>query len=157
MTTQADWLKVAIISTWKEVWPFIHRLRGSGDFVFSLFFLKKGHGPLFEQIWIPLIQGCFVPSFIEIGPVILEKAIFLMSSMCFHCYLPLEESSLLLKLLESSSSNDNFCQVCLKLVQLFRRRRCLNVINASIKRKEHIWPLICSNLNSFLMFCAKFG
>ena len=26
-----------------------------------------------EQTWIPIIQGCFVPSFVEIGPVVLEK------------------------------------------------------------------------------------
>ena len=30
-------------------------------------------GPLFEQTWIPFTQGYFVPSLVEIGPVILEK------------------------------------------------------------------------------------
>ena len=30
----------------------------------------------FEQNWIPFTQGCYVPSFVEIGPVILEKKIF---------------------------------------------------------------------------------
>ena len=30
-------------------------------------------GPLFEQMWISLTQGCFVPSFVEIGPGVLEK------------------------------------------------------------------------------------
>ena len=29
----------------------------------------------FEQIWIPFTQGCFVPSLVEIGPVVLEKKI----------------------------------------------------------------------------------
>ena len=33
----------------------------------------QGTGPLFEQIWISFIQGYFVPSFDEIGPVDLEK------------------------------------------------------------------------------------
>ena len=33
----------------------------------------KGRDPSFEQTWIPFTQGCFVPSLIEIGPVVLEK------------------------------------------------------------------------------------
>ena len=33
-------------------------------------------GSSFEQTWIPLTPGCFVPSLIEIGPVVLEKKIF---------------------------------------------------------------------------------
>ena len=45
--------------------------------VFSLFSnylpLEKGVTLLFEQIWIPLTQECFVPSLIEIFPVVLEK------------------------------------------------------------------------------------
>ena len=35
--------------------------------------LGKGRGPSFEQTWIPLIHGCFVPSLVEICPVVLEK------------------------------------------------------------------------------------
>ena len=27
----------------------------------------------FEETWIPFTQGCFVPSLVEIGPVVLEK------------------------------------------------------------------------------------
>ena len=33
----------------------------------------KGHGPSFEQIWIPYTQGCFVPSLVEIGQMVLEN------------------------------------------------------------------------------------
>ena len=29
--------------------------------------------PSFEETWIPFTQGCFVPSLVEIGPVVLEK------------------------------------------------------------------------------------
>ena len=36
----------------------------------------KGCGPSFEQTWIPFTQGCFVPSLVEIGSVVLEKKIF---------------------------------------------------------------------------------
>ena len=36
----------------------------------------KRAGPSFEQIWIPVIQGCIVPSLVEIGPLVLEKKIF---------------------------------------------------------------------------------
>ena len=35
--------------------------------------LEKEHDPSFEQIWIPITQGCFLPSLVEIGPVVLEK------------------------------------------------------------------------------------
>ena len=38
--------------------------------------LRKGHGPSFEQTWIPFTQGCIVPSLVEIGQVVLEKKIF---------------------------------------------------------------------------------
>ena len=43
--------------------------------------LEKGQGPSFERNWIPLTQGCSVPSLVEIGPVVLENK----SSMYFHC------------------------------------------------------------------------
>ena len=33
----------------------------------------EGHDPSFKQCWIHIIQECFVPSLIEIGPVVLEK------------------------------------------------------------------------------------
>ena len=36
----------------------------------------KGHGPSFEQTGILITQGCFVPSLVEIGPVVLKKKIF---------------------------------------------------------------------------------
>ena len=35
--------------------------------------LGKGHGPSFEQIWIPFIKGCLLSRLVEIGPVVLEK------------------------------------------------------------------------------------
>ena len=35
--------------------------------------LWEGRGPSFEQTWIPFTQGYFVPSLVEIGPVVLEK------------------------------------------------------------------------------------
>ena len=35
--------------------------------------LGKGQGSPFEETWIPFTQGWFVPSLVEIGPVVLEK------------------------------------------------------------------------------------
>ena len=45
--------------------------------VFWLFhnYLPFAKGPI-EQNWIPFTQGCFVPSLIEIGSVVLEKMMF---------------------------------------------------------------------------------
>ena len=37
---------------------------------------ENGGGASFEQTSIPFTQECFVPSFVEIGPVVLEKKIF---------------------------------------------------------------------------------
>ena len=38
--------------------------------------LGKRRGASFRQTWIPFTQGCFVPSLVEIGSVVLEKKIF---------------------------------------------------------------------------------
>ena len=38
--------------------------------------LGKGRGPSFEQTCITFTQGCFVPSLVEIGSVVLEKKSF---------------------------------------------------------------------------------
>ena len=46
--------------------------------------LGKGRDSAFEQMWIPFIQGCFVRSFVEIGPVVLGN-FFLKISTHFHC------------------------------------------------------------------------
>ena len=91
-----------IISPRKKVGPFIwtnltplhprmpspkfgwNWLSGYGEDIFvswsSMYFryfvftpLGKGRGPSFEQTWIPFPQGCFVPSLVEIRPVVLEK------------------------------------------------------------------------------------
>jgi len=37
---------------------------------------QKGPVPLFEQIYIPILQACFLPDLVEIGLVVLEKKIF---------------------------------------------------------------------------------
>ena len=48
-------------------------------FYFALFTILqlspvgKGNGPSLEQTWIPFTQGCFVPSYVKLGPVVLEK------------------------------------------------------------------------------------
>ena len=54
-------------------WP-----SGSGDEDFKLrksifTILWLSHAPSFEHIWIPFTQGCFVPSLVEIDPVVVEK------------------------------------------------------------------------------------
>ena len=63
-------------------WNFPRGSGGGGDFFFILsmhihYFViiypcNKG-GSSFDQTWIPFTQGCFVPSLVEIGLVVLEK------------------------------------------------------------------------------------
>ena len=83
-----------IISPWKRVRPFIwanlnlrhprilcakfgeNWLSGSGEGDFHSFVIIcswKGSGPSLEQIWIPGTQAWFVPSLVEIGPVVLIR------------------------------------------------------------------------------------
>ena len=71
---------------------------------------------------IPFTQGYFLPSFIEIGPLVLEKKILkfvnLFSQFCN--YLPLEKGRALhLYKLESPLPKDALCQVWLILAQWF--------------------------------------
>ena len=86
---------------------------------FVIFPLGKGQGPAFEQIWIPVTQ-------VQIGPVVLEKKIFLNFVNVYSLYrnfLPLEKGRALhLKKLESPSSKDALFQVWLKLAQWIWRR-----------------------------------
>ena len=47
---------------------------GEGDLSILLFSpLGIGHGPSFEETWIPFTQECFVPSLNEIDQEVLEK------------------------------------------------------------------------------------
>ena len=72
-------------------WP-----SGSGEehfFKISLMYFRyfiiispwKRWGPSFEQTWFPFTEGCIVPSFVEIGQVVLEKNIFKFCQ-CIFCY-----------------------------------------------------------------------
>ena len=73
-------------------WP-----SGSGE----LSPLGKGRCPSFEQSWIPITQGCIVPSLVEISPVDLENC------------LPLEKAKALhLNKFESLSPKDAFVEIC---------------------------------------------
>ena len=79
--------KDALSQVWLKLSQWFWR-RGFLNFVnvFSLFHknpLGKGHGPSFEQTWIPKTQECIVPCLVEIGSVVLDKKIFLISSMYF--------------------------------------------------------------------------
>ena len=84
-----------------------------------LFTLWDLNGSSFEQTWIPFTQGCFVPNFFNV---------FLL--FCNYRYIPLEKGwALHLNKLKSSSPKRALCQVWLKLVQWFWRRRFLNFVS----------------------------
>ena len=81
--------------------------------VFSIF-RNSLLGPSFEQTWILYTKGCFVPSLVEIGPVVLEKKIF---KFC-QCIFAISQLSTLgkgrvlhLNKLEFTSPKDALCQV----------------------------------------------
>ena len=43
--------------------------------------LRKGRDPSFEETRIPFTHGCYVPSLVEINPVVPEKKIFYLYSI----------------------------------------------------------------------------
>ena len=90
---------------------------------FEIFPPWKGRGPSFEQIWIPFTQGCFVPSLVENGPLVLGKNFVNVFSL-FHNYVPLKKvGALHLNKCEFFLPKYVLCQVWLKLVKWLLRRR----------------------------------
>ena len=67
------WLKLA-----QWVWRrrFLYFVNVFSPFCNYISPLEKEQGPSFEQTWIPFTQGCFVPSLVEIGSVVLERKFF---------------------------------------------------------------------------------
>ena len=64
--------------SWAEIGPMVLKKKifqvCQCIFPFSLLSpLTKKRDPSFEQTGIPITQGCFVPSLVKIGPVVLEK------------------------------------------------------------------------------------
>ena len=43
--------------------------------------LRKERGPSFEETWISVTQECFVPSLVEIGPVVLKKKMKMLKNL----------------------------------------------------------------------------
>ena len=121
----------------------------------------------FQQTWILFTQGCFVPSLVEIGQVVLERmfkfrqCIFAISQLS-----PLVKGRVpSLNKFESPSSEDAFCQVWLKLAQWFWRRRFFLILSMYFRYFIIISPwkragfFIWTKLNPLhpRMLCAKFG
>ena len=105
----------------------------------------KRAGPFIWKTWIPFTQGCFVPSLVEIGSVVLEKKIFynfVNVFSLFRNYLPLEKGGALhLNKLESPSPKDALCQVWMKLAQWFWRRRwkCEKFTTTTTTTTDKFW------------------
>ena len=103
---------------------------------FGIIYPRKNEGSfiLKKKTRIPYIQGRFVLSLVEIGPVVLEKSRRFLKFVNLHSqflnYLPLEKGKALhLKKLESPSPKDALYQAWLKLAQWFWRRRFLKFVN----------------------------
>jgi len=63
---------IPAIGSWEEdFWIFINFF-----LILPLTGTQKEPAPLFEQIWIPIPQACFLPSLVEIDLVVLEKKSF---------------------------------------------------------------------------------
>ena len=66
-------LKDAFCKVWLKLALLFFKFRQGILSILLLSPLGKGRGPSFKLIWFPFTQGWFVPSLVEIGPVVLEK------------------------------------------------------------------------------------
>ena len=82
----------------------------------------EGCGPSFEQTWITTTQLCFVPSVVEIDPVVLKKKIFKVFKYNFNIFAIISTWKRVWPFIWTSL-NHVLCQVWLKLGQWFLRRR----------------------------------
>ena len=86
----------------------------------------------FEQTWITLTQGCFVSSLVEIGPVVLEKTIYvkLMYFLYFVIIFPFEEGVVLHLLCTQGCFDDIYCISPVVLQNtIFKFRQCIFAIS----------------------------
>ena len=127
--------------------------------------LEKGGYLHLNKFEFPFTKGCFEPSLVEIGPVVLEMKIllkFVNVFLLFHNYIHLEKgAALFLNKLGFRSPKDALCKVWLKLAKWFWRRRFVNVFSLfrNYLSWKRAWPFIWTNLNPLYlrMHCAKFG
>mgnify|MGYP003692099707 CR=1 FL=1 len=126
--------------------------------IFAIMLLSPhGSGPSFGQTWIPFTQECFVPNFIEIGPVVLEKKNFKFSSMYFVIISPWKNMALHLNKLESHSPNDaficvpSFCEIGSVVLVKKIFKSCLFSLCG------HYLPLKKKVVYHSRLLCAKFG
>ena len=114
--------------------------------------LGKGHDPTFEQTWFPIDQGCFVPSLVEIGLVILKKK-FVNIFLLFRYNLPLKKGGSFI-----------CAKFGLNLTLWFLRRRLINFVNVFSLVRYYL--LLENGVALHLykheshhprMHCAKFG
>ena len=106
---------------------------GSGDFeISSMYFRHFVNISPWIMVWLFIWTNLnpphprIVPSFVEIGLLVLKKKIFKYFNVCslFRDYLPLEKNGARhFNNLESSLPKDALYQVWLKLAQWFLRRR----------------------------------
>ena len=97
---------------------------------------------IFQKIESPS-HKIFVPSLVEIGPVVLEKIFFNFVNVfsLFHNLnnLLLEKGGVLhSKKLKSPSLKESLCQVWLKLAQWFWRWRLQNFVNVFLLFRNHL-------------------
>ena len=92
---------------------------------------------------------------------------FKIPSIYFHYFIiasPWKGVALHLNKLESPSSKDSLCQVCINLAWWFRRKGSYKILNKYICYFiiifpwKKVWPFIWTNLNPLhpTMYCAKF-
>ena len=77
-----------------------------------IYFLRIEWFFIWIKTWIPLTQGCFVPSLVENERVVLEKIFFHFVNVfsLFHYYFPLEKGGAFhLYTLQSPLSKDALC------------------------------------------------
>ena len=123
----------------------------------------KRVGPSFEQSWIPFTQGCFVPSLVEIGSVILEKKLFLILSMYFRYFVIISPWERVGPFIWTNLIPFNQWCIVPSLVEIDPVDLLISSMYfryfVMISPWKMVGPFIWTNLNPLhpRMLCAKFG
>ena len=120
--------------------------------------LKKGVVPHLNKLAFP----CFVPSLVEVGPVVLLEKILWILVTCFCHFaiiLPLDKGVVFhLNKLEFTSHKDALCQVRLNSAKWFWKRRLLNVDESFLLFCYHLpWKKVNQHKSNHVWIRVKFG
>ena len=120
--------------------------------------LWEVNGSSFQQTWITFTQSCFVPSWVEIGPVVLEK-IFKLPPCIFVIISHWIRLRAFIWTSFSPHHQRTLCKCSMVLERIFKFRQCIFSYFIIITPWKRVGPFICIKLNLLnpSIHCVKSG